>query len=92
MNSSLKTAFWVVLYAFLAGLALALFAQITPIIRYVFSLLALVIGIRFFRLYDTIGLRVAFIVTAIIFYFLVAIAFAIYQYMKENPELMTGML
>ncbi|MCU6708946.1 hypothetical protein M6D81_09460 [Paenibacillus sp. J5C_2022] len=92
MNSSLKTAFWVVLYAFLAGFALALFAQITPIIRYAFSLLALVIGIRFFRLYDTIGLRVAFIVTAIIFYFLVAIAFAIYQYMRENPDMMTSML
>jgi hypothetical protein len=85
MNDSVRTSFWVILYAFLAGISLALFANIGDFIKYVFSLLAIYIGIRFFRRFETIGLRVTFIVLAIVFYFLAAICFAMYAYIKENP-------
>ncbi|MDF2838022.1 MAG: hypothetical protein K0Q63_3662, partial [Paenibacillus sp.] len=49
MKDSVRTSFWVILYAFMAGVSLSLFAQIGDFIKYVFSLLAIYIGIRFFR-------------------------------------------
>lgn len=85
MKDSVRTSFWVILYAFMAGVSLSLFAQIGDFIKYVFSLLAIYIGIRFFRRFETIGLRVTFIVLSIVFYFLAAICFAMYTYIKENP-------
>ncbi|MHA6484585.1 hypothetical protein ACX1C1_22075 [Paenibacillus sp. strain BS8-2] len=85
MRDSVRTSFWVILYAVLAGISLALFAHIGDFIKYVFSLLAIYIGIRFFRRFETIGLRVTFIVLAIVFYFLAAICFAVYTYIQDNP-------
>lgn len=85
MKDSVRTSFWVILYSFLAGVSLALFANIPDLIKYVFSLLALYIGIRFFRRFETVSLRVAFIVLAIVFYFLAALCYAMYVYIKDNP-------
>lgn len=85
MKDSVRTSLWVILYAFMAGVSLSLFAQIGDFIKYVFSLLAIYIGIRFFRRFDTIGLRITFIGLAIVFYFLAAICFAMYTYIQENP-------
>jgi hypothetical protein len=85
MNEKLKTTFWLLGYTFLAGLMLALFSMLTEIYRYLFSLLALYIGIRFFRRYETIGLRITFFVLAIIFYLLIAVVVAAFVFLRDNP-------
>jgi hypothetical protein len=85
MNEKLKTTFWLLGYTFLAGLMLALFSMLTEIYRYLFSLLALYIGIRFYRRYETIGLRITFFVLAIIFYLLIAVVVAAFVFLRDNP-------
>ncbi|GKU78510.1 hypothetical protein [Paenibacillus sp. L3-i20] len=91
MNESVKTSLWIILYAMLAGTSIAVFAEITAIYKYLFSLLAIYIGIRFFRRFDTISLRATFIVLTLIVYFLTAILFAVFHFAKANPELVTSL-
>ncbi len=55
MNSRLATVLWVVFYALLAGGSLVLYTLIASFIKYIFSLVTLYIGIRFFRKFETIG-------------------------------------
>lgn len=90
MNERLKTAFWLIGYSFVAGLLLAIFAQIEDFIRYLFSLLALYIGIRFFRRFETAGLRIAFFVLAIIVYLLASVIIEAVAYLRDNPQTLTG--
>lgn len=92
MNESVKTTFWVLLYAVAAAISLFLFTQIESMVKYLFSLLAIYMGIRFFRKFDTLGLRITFIVLAIVFYFLAAIIYAMYVFVKENPEALTSLV
>lgn len=90
MRFNFATALWVLFYAALAGASLALFSLIPSMIKYIFSLLAIYIGIRFFRRFETIGLRITFIVLAIILYFLFVIIATMIQYIKDHPELIQG--
>jgi len=90
MNERLKTAFWLLGYTFLAGLMLAVFSMITEIYRYLFSLLALYIGIRFFRRFETLGLRITFFVLSIVFYLLITVIVAAVIYMRDNLVTITG--
>ncbi|NIK75712.1 putative membrane protein [Paenibacillus castaneae] len=90
MNDRLKTALWVVAYAFVVGLLLTIFAQMTEFYRYLFSLLALYIGIRYFRRFETLGLRITFFALAIVFYLLTTVVMAIFIYVRENPATITG--
>lgn len=85
MNEKLKTTFWVVGYTFLAGLMLALFTQIEEMYRYLFSLLALYLGIRFFRRYETLGLRITFFVLGVVFFLLITVIIAAIIYIKDHP-------
>jgi hypothetical protein len=73
----LALALRIVGYSIVCAILLALFSQISDILKYVFSLCALVLGIRFFRNYDTLGHRVAFIALTIVFYFIVNIVYVI---------------
>lgn len=90
MPESVKTTFWVLLYAVLTGISLSLFTQIEGFIKYVFSLLALYIGIRFFRRYETLGLRALYISLSIVLFLLSAVIIAIIVYIQQNPEALTG--
>ncbi len=88
MSQSVKTAFWVLLYAFIAALCLTLFAQIGGLVKYVFSLLAIYIGIRFFRRFETIGLRITFIAVAILLYFVTMVVFEMFKFIQQNPDVL----
>ncbi|MBH5316751.1 hypothetical protein I6N90_02865 [Paenibacillus sp. GSMTC-2017] len=92
MSDSVKTTLWILLYAMLAGISLALFAEIAQIHKYLFSLLAIYIGIRFFRRFETVGLRATFIVLAIVVYFLTAVCFAVFHYAQNNSDLVTSLI
>ncbi|WP_028611114.1 hypothetical protein [Paenibacillus harenae] len=89
MNERLKTTLWVIGYTLLAGSCLAIFSVLTEIYRYIFSLLAIYIGIRFFRRFETLGLRIAFFALGIFFYFLVAVIIAMVLYLRDNPQPIT---
>ncbi|MCR2804924.1 hypothetical protein [Paenibacillus soyae] len=90
MNEKVANAFWVMLYSFLAGLSLSLFTQITGFTKYIFSLLAIYIAIRFFRRFETVGKRVLFVVLSLIFCFIGILSITAYLFMR-NPELFNGM-
>lgn len=90
MNDRLKTTFWLLLYSFGAGLMLACFSMISDFYRYLFSLLALYIGIRFFRRFETLGMRITFFVVSIVFYLFIAVVSAAVIYIRDNPMPITG--
>jgi hypothetical protein len=90
MKFNFATAMWVLWYAVLAGASLALFSLIPSLIKYIFSLLTIYIGIRFFRRFETLGLRITFIVLSIVLYFVFVVITTLIQYIIDNPELMTG--
>ncbi|KRE39779.1 hypothetical protein [Paenibacillus sp. Soil522] len=91
MNERLKTTFWLLGYTVLAGLMLAIFSMITEFYRYLFSLLALYIGIRFFRRFETLGLRITFFVLSIVFYLLITVIVAAVIYIRGNLDTITGL-
>ncbi|MGO4183392.1 hypothetical protein AB4Z45_24835 [Paenibacillus sp. MCAF9] len=90
MNERLKTTLWLLMYTFLAGLLLALFSMISDFYRYLFSLLALYVGIRFFRRFEKLGIRIAFFALSIVFYLLIAVVGAAIIYIRDNPMPITG--
>lgn len=76
--------FWaVVLYSLACGVLLSLFSVFTNLgfIRYVFSLVVLLLGIRFFKQYETLGARIAFVVLSIVLYLLTVMIIVAYLYM-----------
>jgi len=89
MKFNIKTFFWVILYAIMAGGALSIFTTISSFIKYLFSLLAVYIGVRFFRRFETIGLRITFIVLSIIMFFIGVLITVVYQSLT-NPDFLTG--
>ncbi|MFD0587909.1 hypothetical protein ACFQZE_07825 [Paenibacillus sp. GCM10027627] len=91
MKETVKTSLIVMLFSLAAGSSLALFLVIEDFFRYVFSLLTLYMGIRFFRRYETVGKRILFIVLTVFFCALTTFWATVFRFM-ENPELMTSML
>ncbi|WP_270171977.1 hypothetical protein [Paenibacillus sp. SYP-B4298] len=73
----------VVLYSLACGILLSLFSVFTNLgfIRYVFSLGVLLLGIRFFKQYESLGGRIAFVVMSIVFYLLTVLIIVAYLYM-----------
>ncbi|GAB2702248.1 hypothetical protein ACFQWB_02205 [Paenibacillus thermoaerophilus] len=65
-------------YAVLAGVSLAAFTHNAGggLFKYAFSLLALVIAIRFFRSHDGLGIRIGFVLTAIVFSFIFSLMYS----------------
>lgn len=64
---------------------LAIFSMLTEIYKYLFSLLALYIGIRFFRRFESLGLRIAFFVLAVFFYLVITVVVQAVIYLRDNP-------
>lgn len=85
-NSKWKTVLWIALYSIVIGTLLSVFVQIESMIRYVFSLLALYLIVRFFKRFETWGPRIAFIVCSLVVFFLAAIIFVAYTLMQEYPQ------
>lgn len=85
-SSRASQILWAIWYAFLAGLSLALFSSLDSMIKYIFSLLTVYIGIRYFRRSETTGMRIFFVVLAVILYFLITIIMATIVYIMNNPD------
>ncbi|MBW7457987.1 hypothetical protein ACFOLF_02310 [Paenibacillus sepulcri] len=85
MGERIKNGLLIFIYSLGAGLMLGLFSTFKSGINIVFSLLALVIGVLFFRKFPKIGSRIIFILLAVFFFFLFVIIIAMVSYMKANP-------
>lgn len=80
-----RTALIVIMFSFVCGLCLSMFATIPGPIKYLFSLLALIIGIKMFGKLDRVGPRVWFIILSIIWYLVLTVIIAFVQFAQENP-------
>lgn len=68
MGDKLRSTALLTGYGFLGGALLSLFVLVPGPVRFVFSLLALWLGIRFFRANDSIARRIGFVVLALVFF------------------------
>ncbi|MUT66833.1 hypothetical protein GOM71_12930 [Paenibacillus sp. NEAU-GSW1] len=75
---------WVILYAAASGVLLGLFSILTAVVKFIFSLLALFLVLRFFKRYERWGARGAFIATALVFFFIFLVCYSAYFYMTTN--------
>ena len=75
MGERLKTGFLVFLYAMVCGLLLALFPLIESVIRFVFSLLALVLGVYSFRRFQSVRSRIIFVILVFLFFVLFTVVY-----------------
>jgi heme O synthase-like polyprenyltransferase len=65
-------------YSLLCAGLLTLFSQIQDLLKYLFSLGALYVGVQFFKRHEERGMRITFVISTIVLYFLFAVAYAIY--------------
>ncbi|UVI27829.1 hypothetical protein [Paenibacillus spongiae] len=87
MGERIKNSYLVVLYSFGAGLMLAIFPFINSPANLIFSLLALVIGIYFFKRFPGIGMRIIFFVVSILFFLIITIIITMVMYVRTNPPI-----
>jgi hypothetical protein len=72
------------LYGIACGLLMTLFVMVPGVIRFVFSLLALWLGLRFFRSHETLWRRIGFIAASIVFFILSVIGYTMYVFIKHG--------
>jgi len=64
---------------------LAIFPFINSPTNLIFSILALIIGIFFFKRFPGIGIRIVFIVLSLLFFFIVTVIITMVIYARTNP-------
>ncbi|PZE22517.1 hypothetical protein CBW46_001660 [Paenibacillus xerothermodurans] len=64
-------------YSVMCAVLLVLFSQIQDLFKYVFSIGALYFGVHFFKRHETRGMRIAFVVTTMVLYFMFALIYAV---------------
>ncbi|MCU6795270.1 hypothetical protein OB236_24480 [Paenibacillus sp. WQ 127069] len=72
----------VLMYSLLCAVLLNLFSQIQDLLKYLFSLGALYLGIQFFKKHDEKWMRITFVILTIILYFIAAVVYAFYRYLQ----------
>jgi hypothetical protein len=70
---------WLLVYCILCGILLTLYSNIHDMSKFIFSLGAIYAGIRFFRRYESKGMRIWFIVLSVILYLVFNLAVALYK-------------
>ncbi|NHN28445.1 hypothetical protein [Paenibacillus agricola] len=65
-------------YSLVAAILLSLFSQIQDLLKYLFSLGALYVGVQFFKRHEALGMRISFVAATIVLYFIIAIIYAMY--------------
>ena len=88
-GSRFRTGMWIVLYSMVVGLLLVLFTSISIIMRYVFSLGAIFIGIRFFSKFEKLSHRLWFIGLSILFFIFFTVLSVIFLIMSGRIDLET---
>lgn len=66
-----------VLNSFACGLCLTAFSMVPGLIQYAFSLVAFLLGMRFFGIHDTWGMRIGLVVLSVVFFLLFLIIYTV---------------
>ncbi|RAP78129.1 hypothetical protein [Paenibacillus montanisoli] len=85
MGETVKKALWCTLYSLGCGLMLAIFPNVKTGINFIFSILALVIGIFYFKRATSLRSRIVFVVMTLIFFLLFTVVIAIVVYIRSHP-------
>lgn len=81
----MSRALAVMLYGFACAVLLAAFSMTPGMLKFVFSIGAFFLGLRFFNAHDTWGVRLAFIGTAVVLYFVCVVVYTILAYANGWP-------
>ena len=84
MGERLKKGLLVTLYSMGCGLMLAAFPLVGSGINLIFSLLAFLIGIYFFRKFSSLRSRIVFFVLSLLFFFIFTTIAAIIIYLRTH--------
>ncbi|MGN7453946.1 hypothetical protein ACTHPH_03895 [Paenibacillus pasadenensis] len=84
MRERLKTIAVVAGYALLGGALLAMFVLVQSMLRFVFSLIALWLGVRFFRSHESLWRRIGFVVSALVFFFLIVLFVTMVMFIRDG--------
>lgn len=79
------SALMLTLYSFVCGSMVGLYAFLTFPVNLVCSLGALYLGYRFFKRYETKGVRIWFVSLSVLFYFIFLFMMSVVTYMKQMP-------
>lgn len=82
-KAGIPPAISIILYSLLCGAMLVIFSIIQDITKYIFSLIALYAGFKFFQKFDETKHRVIFIVLSIALYFAGFLMFMLYAISNE---------
>jgi hypothetical protein len=85
VGERLKKGFIVTLYSMGCGLMLAIFPLVGSGINLIFSLLAFLIGIYFFRKFPSLRSRIVFFVLSLLFFFFFTAMVALIIYLQQHP-------
>ncbi|MCY9705824.1 hypothetical protein M5X00_04310 [Paenibacillus alvei] len=79
------TALMLTLYSFVCGSLVGMYAFLTFPVNLVCSVGALYLGYRFFKRYETKGVRIWFVSLSVLFYFIFLFMMSVVTYMKQMP-------
>lgn len=82
----MRSVMWVLLYGAACGLLLSFFTNLQDMIKYIFSLGAFFLGIHFFKRFDSIKMRVFFVITTVIMSLMFSVFYAMYVFIKQHPS------
>lgn len=85
-----RTVLIVIMFSFVCGLCLSLFASVGGPIKYLFSLLALIVGIKMFGKLNRVGPRIWFVSLSIVWYLFLTVIIAFVMYIQDNPMPVEG--
>lgn len=76
----MNRAIGLLFYSILGGILMAAFLMVPGVFRYAFSLGAILLGIRFFRVQESVLFRVLFIVFVVVFSLLFTVVYVMLAY------------
>ncbi|WP_308634476.1 hypothetical protein [Paenibacillus silvisoli] len=85
MGETVKKVLWCTLYSLGCGLMLSIFPNVKTGVNFLFSILALVIGIFYFKRAASLRSRIAFVVMTLFFFLLFTVVIAIILYARAHP-------
>lgn len=89
----MRNALFLLLYGLAGGVLMSLFMMSAGVTRYLFSLGAVLLGMQFFKRYDSKGLRIGFIVLVLVFslfFPLIYVMLALANGWYVNPDYLKG--
>lgn len=81
----MKKVLIVLLYSLICGALLAVYTQIQGMLKYIFSIGAIIVGVRFFKNYESLAMRISMILMSIVMFFVVVLIIAIILFAR-NPQ------